>query len=359
MRRPAPRRSARSSASPAANRDTGWRINRVTALFDAARSTWRRQRAPRCAASGWRARRRCASRQVAEQDWVRASQQQFSPVQISSRLWIVPSWCEEPDPAAINLRLDPGLAFGTGSHPTTWQCLRWLEANLRARASRCWTMAAAAVCWRSLRRSWAPARWSAWTSTRERCRPAADNASGQRGRNRRALGPTLCRPGPYDVVVANILSNPLQAAGAPAGRAYPAGREQWCWLASWTSRRRLWLPTYCSVVRRAGRLGEGRLDLPRGRAKAISLASTLPCSPHHEHVHPLPPLRHRVPGDPAAAAGVQRPGALRALPGGVRRLLDPDLQAAGAEGWKTRRSPRHGSKQSIRRGASRARRAGR
>ena len=59
---------------------------------------------------------------------------------------------------AINLRLDPGLAFGTGSHPTTWQCLRWLEANLRP-ARRCWTMVAAAVCWESLRKSSGPARW--------------------------------------------------------------------------------------------------------------------------------------------------------------------------------------------------------
>jgi ribosomal protein L11 methyltransferase len=67
---------------------------------------------------------------VAEQDWVRVTQQQFGPIKVSERLWIVPSWCEPPAPAAINLRLDPGLAFGTGSHPTTLQCLRWLAQHL-------------------------------------------------------------------------------------------------------------------------------------------------------------------------------------------------------------------------------------
>ena len=56
-------------------------------------------------------------KQVEEQDWVRLTQSQFNPIQISSRLWIVPSWHQAPDPAAINLKLDPGLAFGTGSYP--------------------------------------------------------------------------------------------------------------------------------------------------------------------------------------------------------------------------------------------------
>ncbi|MEK6663117.1 MAG: 50S ribosomal protein L11 methyltransferase [Pseudomonadota bacterium] len=69
--------------------------------------------------------------QLAEQDWVRLTQSQFDPIKISDRLWIVPSWHAAPDPAAINLVLDPGLAFGTGSHPTTRLCLQWLDANLR------------------------------------------------------------------------------------------------------------------------------------------------------------------------------------------------------------------------------------
>jgi len=69
---------------------------------------------------------------VEEQDWVRLTQSQFDPIRISSRLWIVPSWHRAPDPAAINLILDPGLAFGTGSHPSTHLCLAWLDSNLQA-----------------------------------------------------------------------------------------------------------------------------------------------------------------------------------------------------------------------------------
>ena len=68
---------------------------------------------------------------VAEQDWVRRSQSQFEPIRISAKLWIVPSWATAPDTEAINLVLDPGLAFGTGSHPSTRMCLLWLERTLR------------------------------------------------------------------------------------------------------------------------------------------------------------------------------------------------------------------------------------
>ena len=70
-------------------------------------------------------------REVAEADWVRVTQEQLAPVRVSSRLWIVPSWHEAPDPGAINIVLDPGLAFGTGHHATTRMCLRWLERVVR------------------------------------------------------------------------------------------------------------------------------------------------------------------------------------------------------------------------------------
>jgi ribosomal protein L11 methyltransferase len=68
---------------------------------------------------------------VEDEDWVRRSQSQFEPIRISEKLWVVPSWAKAPDPQAVNLVLDPGLAFGTGSHPTTWLCLRWLERTIR------------------------------------------------------------------------------------------------------------------------------------------------------------------------------------------------------------------------------------
>ena len=63
---------------------------------------------------------------VDDQDWVRTTQAEFAPIHIHDKLWIVPSWHVAPDPEAINIKLDPGLAFGTGSHPTTRLCLQWL-----------------------------------------------------------------------------------------------------------------------------------------------------------------------------------------------------------------------------------------
>jgi ribosomal protein L11 methyltransferase len=70
-------------------------------------------------------------RSVAEQDWVRVTQSQFDPIHIGQRIWVVPSWHEAPEPDALVLALDPGLAFGTGSHPTTRLCMEWLEQNVQ------------------------------------------------------------------------------------------------------------------------------------------------------------------------------------------------------------------------------------
>ena len=66
---------------------------------------------------------------VPEQDWVRLTQSQFDPVDITPTFWIVPTWHEPPAAAQAVLRLDPGLAFGTGTHPTTRMCLRWIAAR--------------------------------------------------------------------------------------------------------------------------------------------------------------------------------------------------------------------------------------
>ena len=70
--------------------------------------------------------------QVEEQDWVRLTQSQFAPVEITPSFWIVPSWHEAPAQAKRVIRLDPGLAFGTGTHPTTRMCLRWLAQSAEA-----------------------------------------------------------------------------------------------------------------------------------------------------------------------------------------------------------------------------------
>jgi ribosomal protein L11 methyltransferase len=72
---------------------------------------------------------------VADADWVREAQAQFAPLRVTDRLLIVPSWHEPVDASAINIRLDPGTAFGTGSHATTRLCLQWLAQNMAPRAS--------------------------------------------------------------------------------------------------------------------------------------------------------------------------------------------------------------------------------
>ncbi len=69
------------------------------------------------------------TRAVADADWVRLTQSQFEPIHIGTNIWVVPSWHEAPDPNGLILELDPGLAFGTGSHPTTRLCMEWLEAH--------------------------------------------------------------------------------------------------------------------------------------------------------------------------------------------------------------------------------------
>ena len=66
---------------------------------------------------------------VADQDWVRLTQSQFAPVEITPEFWIVPTWHEPPAQAKQIIRLDPGLAFGTGTHPTTRMCLRWIAQH--------------------------------------------------------------------------------------------------------------------------------------------------------------------------------------------------------------------------------------
>jgi len=66
---------------------------------------------------------------VPEQDWVRLTQSQFAPVEVTPEFWIVPTWHEPPEQAKQVIRLDPGLAFGTGTHPTTRMCLRWIATR--------------------------------------------------------------------------------------------------------------------------------------------------------------------------------------------------------------------------------------
>ncbi len=107
-----------------------WKRSRVTALFPA-EADLTRAVAKALESAGLPAATPYRVERLADRDWVRAVQAQFGPIRISPRLWIVPSWAAAPDPHAINVALDPGLAFGTGGHPTTRLCLRWLERVIR------------------------------------------------------------------------------------------------------------------------------------------------------------------------------------------------------------------------------------
>ncbi|MEW6704641.1 MAG: 50S ribosomal protein L11 methyltransferase [Pseudomonadota bacterium] len=103
----------------------GWQHSTLKALFaEEAQAT---EAATLLLAQDWAAGVQLRSiGPVAEQDWVRLTQSQFAPVRITDRFWIVPSWHEPPAGAAEVIRLDPGMAFGTGTHPTTRMCLRWI-----------------------------------------------------------------------------------------------------------------------------------------------------------------------------------------------------------------------------------------
>ena len=108
-----------------------WPRALLSALFPAqadARGAFRTA----CTASGLVPPPRFAINVLADADWVRQTQAQFEPLKVGRRLWIVPTWCRAPQPDALNLVLDPGAAFGTGSHPTTRLCLEWLEREVRA-----------------------------------------------------------------------------------------------------------------------------------------------------------------------------------------------------------------------------------
>lgn len=102
-----------------------WDHSRVVALFDTD-ADLAEALATASAAAGLDAVPPFTIEEVAEQNWVQLTQSQFDPIRITDRLWIVPSWHKAPTPDAINLILDPGMAFGTGSHPTTRLCLEWL-----------------------------------------------------------------------------------------------------------------------------------------------------------------------------------------------------------------------------------------
>lgn len=161
--------------------------------------------------------------QVEDADWVRITQAQFQPVRVSDRLWIVPTWHEPPaGDTAINIRLDPGVAFGTGSHPTTHLCLQWLDANVKVGESvldyGCGTGILAIAA-----KKVGAGEVLGTDIDPQAVEAAVDNAKANDAPATFVL-PKDMPEGTFDIVVANILSNPLKLlAPALLARVKPQG----------------------------------------------------------------------------------------------------------------------------------------
>jgi ribosomal protein L11 methyltransferase len=169
-----------------------------------------------------------ASCLVEDADWVRLTQAQFPPTRISDRLWIVPTWHEPPDPHAINLRLDPGVAFGTGTHPTTRLCLAWLDAHPPARlrvldygcGSGILAVAAALLGARQVIGTDIDPQAVVAAHLNARSNGIADELSYYTAPDALPTGSAAA----FDIVLANILANPLKIlAPALLARVAPGG----------------------------------------------------------------------------------------------------------------------------------------
>ncbi|NLY26598.1 MAG: 50S ribosomal protein L11 methyltransferase [Alcaligenaceae bacterium] len=173
-------------------------------------------------------------RQVPDADWVRLTQSQFDPIQVGSRIWIVPSWhrdnpaiphdlaAGDPAVAPVLLELDPGLAFGTGSHPTTHLCLEWLADNIQGNETLLDYGCGSGIL------AIAARKLGAGCTDAVDIDPQAVESTRYNATNNavelNALLPDQLAAGTYQVVVANILSNPLKVlAPMLSNRVAPGG----------------------------------------------------------------------------------------------------------------------------------------
>ena len=185
-----------------------WQHNRVSALFDSDKNVGEILRNA-SALTGLHQVPEHRIETLDDNDWVRLTQSQFEPIPISSRLWIVPSWHTASDPNAINIVLDPGLAFGTGSHPTTRLCLRWLNSNLQGGENvldyGCGSgiLAIAAMKLGAAHATGVDVDFQAVSASR-------DNAIANQVGNVQFYLPDDAPQSTYDLVIANILTNPLR-----------------------------------------------------------------------------------------------------------------------------------------------------
>jgi ribosomal protein L11 methyltransferase len=190
---------------------TAWQHSRVVALF-ADEASAQAAAAHLLAQHGDdRTVRIEALREVAEQDWVRLTQSQFEPVAITDQFWIVPSWHEVPAAAARVIRLDPGLAFGTGTHPTTRMCLRWIARHADTLAPS-WRRTLDYGCGSGVLAIAAALHGAGGIHAVDIDAAAVDAARANaiaNGVNLHAGAPDLAS-GSYDLVLANILATPLR-----------------------------------------------------------------------------------------------------------------------------------------------------
>ncbi|HQU49244.1 MAG TPA: 50S ribosomal protein L11 methyltransferase [Casimicrobiaceae bacterium] len=198
-----------------------WAVSRIEALFaegvDAARALNAAAHAMGTPTP------RHDTRAIDDHDWVRATQSQFGPIDLGAGFFVVPTWCEPPPDATIVLRLDPGVAFGTGSHPTTRLCLEWLRGTIRGGervvdygcGSGILAIAAAKL----------GAAVVSGTDVDAQALVASRANAKANGVAARFVAPGRLGASPADLLVANILANPLiLLASALASRVRPGGR---------------------------------------------------------------------------------------------------------------------------------------
>ncbi len=148
---------------------------------------------------------------VAEQDWVRLTQSQFEPVAITRDFWIVPTWHTPPSEAKKVIRLDPGLAFGTGTHPTTRMCLRWIARQGAQRVTP-WPRVLDYGCGSGILAIAAALHGAGRVDAVDIDAAAVESARANAIANGVALNATLpdAAQGRYELVLANILATPLK-----------------------------------------------------------------------------------------------------------------------------------------------------
>ena len=202
-----------------------WARNRVVALLPDDADAPALMQAAR-SALGLAAVPAWAVREVPDADWVRLTQSQFDPIHVAGRIWIVPTWHELPADALdspVCIRLDPGLAFGTGSHPTTHLCLAWLADHVTPGATVLDYGCGSGILAIAARKLGAGETLGVDIDP-QAVQATRDNAQANDAAVT-ALLPDQMPAGTFDLVVANILSNPLKVlAPMLCQRVAPGGR---------------------------------------------------------------------------------------------------------------------------------------